>query len=112
MNKRDEYQVVILDSARQDLGLILDYLAAHDSATAAVRLITAFADKVASLKRFPLRGSRPTELERVGVRDVHQLTIKPYRLIYRVVERRVFIMFIVDGRRDMQAFLERRLLGR
>lgn len=111
MNGRADYEVAILDSARRDLGLIVDYLAAHDSPEAAERLITAFADKVASLKRFPLRGGRPAELERVGVADVRQLTIKPYRLIYRVVERRVFIMLIADGRRDMQALLERRLLG-
>lgn len=112
MNGRVEYEVVVLDSARRDLGLIVDYLAAHDSGRAAERLIAAFADKIASLKRFPLRGGRPPELERVGVADVRQLTIRPYRLIYRVVERRVFIMLIADARRDMQALLERRLLGR
>ena len=106
------YEVVILESARRDLRLIVDYLTAHDSGDAAERLIAAFADKVTSLKRFPLRGGRPAELERVGAADVRQLLIKPYRLIYRVIERRVFIMLIADGRRDMQALLERRLLGR
>ncbi|HYC95300.1 MAG TPA: type II toxin-antitoxin system RelE/ParE family toxin [Sphingomicrobium sp.] len=112
MKGQADYEVVILDSARRDLGLIIDYLTAHDSDDAAERLIAAFAEKVASLKKFPLRGGRPAELERVGATDVRQLLIRPYRLIYRVVEKRVFIMFLADGRRDMQALLERRLLGR
>jgi toxin ParE1/3/4 len=35
---------------------------------------------------------------------------KPYRLIYRVVDARVIVYLIVDGRRDMQSLLARRLL--
>jgi len=36
---------------------------------------------------------------------------KPYCLIYRVMGRDVVVFVIVDGRRDMQVLLERRLLG-
>lgn len=32
-------------------------------------------------------------------------------MIYRVIGRQVFIYLIADGRRDMQALLQRRLLG-
>ncbi|NBS83035.1 MAG: type II toxin-antitoxin system RelE/ParE family toxin, partial [Betaproteobacteria bacterium] len=35
----------------------------------------------------------------------------PYRVIYRVADNKVIIYLIVDGRRDMQAVLARRLLG-
>jgi toxin ParE1/3/4 len=37
--------------------------------------------------------------------------MRPYRLIYRLVNDTVFNMVKADGRRDMQALLERRLLG-
>ena len=37
--------------------------------------------------------------------------LKPYRVIYRVVGSQVVIYLIVDGRRDMQSVLARRLLG-
>jgi toxin ParE1/3/4 len=36
---------------------------------------------------------------------------KPYRVIDRVLGRQVVICLIVDGRRDMQSMLARRLLG-
>jgi len=37
--------------------------------------------------------------------------IKPYRVIYRIMENQVFVYLIADARRDMQTLLERRLLG-
>ena len=61
------------------------------------------------LSTFPERGSHPKELLALGVRDYRQIFFKPYRLIYRIVERRVYVFLIVDGRRDMQSLLARRL---
>ena len=45
------------------------------------------------------------------MREYRQLYFKPYRVIYRIVEVRVYIYLIADGRRDMEALLSRRLLG-
>ena len=53
----------------------------------------------------------PKELLSLGIRDYRQTFFKPYRMIYRVVERRVYVYLIVDARRDMQTRLARRLLG-
>jgi toxin ParE1/3/4 len=36
---------------------------------------------------------------------------QPYRVIYRVIDVRVFIILIADGRRDLQSLLAGRLLG-
>jgi toxin ParE1/3/4 len=38
------------------------------------------------------------------------LVVHVYRLIYRVLERRVIVMVVADGRQDMQRLLQRRLL--
>jgi toxin ParE1/3/4 len=45
------------------------------------------------------------------MRDFRQVFFKPYRVIYRIRDRSVFIYLIADGRRDMQPLLARRLLG-
>ena len=47
----------------------------------------------------------------LGIRDYRQVLFGPYRLIYRVIGTSVYIYLIVDGRRDMQSLLARRLLG-
>ena len=63
------------------------------------------------LAQFPERGSNPKELVALGIKDYRQTAFKPYRVIYRVLGGRVVIYLIVDGRRDMQSLLARRLLG-
>ncbi len=65
----------------------------------------------ASLAAFPERGSYPKELLQLGIREYRQAHFKPYRLIYRVIGKQVFIYLIADGRRDMQTLLTRRMLG-
>jgi toxin ParE1/3/4 len=74
-------------------------------------VLDALMDVVESLSRFPERGSHPKELLSLGIKEYRQTFFKPYRLVYRITDRKVIIYLIVDGRRDMQAVLARRLLG-
>ena len=46
----------------------------------------------------------------LGIREYRQVFFKPYRIIYRALEKRVVVMLIADGRRDMVAVLAERLL--
>lgn len=109
---KDWFGVEFTQGAEQDLESIFDYLAENASPEAATGLLDVVLKKVESLERFPLRGNVPKELEALGIREFRQVLMSPYRLIYRVMEQKVFIMVVADGRRDMQALLERRLLGR
>ena len=107
-----KFQVELTEGAEDDLERIYRYLAENRSSEDAERLLDAFLDKIQTLERYPLRGAVPKELESIGIRDYRQVLLTPYRLIDRVKNDTVFIMVIADGRRDMQALLERRLLGR
>ncbi len=44
----------------------------------------------------------------IGIREYREIFFKLYRMIYRVMENNVYVLVIADGRRDMQAFLQRR----
>lgn len=46
----------------------------------------------------------------MGIRDYREIFFKPYRIIYRVIDAIVYVFLVADGRRDMQALLQRRLL--
>ena len=83
--------------------------ATHDSAGSANRVLDCIEKALRALSMFPERGSHPKELLTLGVPDYRQIFFKPYRLVYRMVERRVYVYLIVDGRRDMQSLLTRRL---
>lgn len=110
--KEGRFEVELTQGAEDDLEAIHAYLAEHRSMDAAESLLSAFLEKVSTLERYPDRGSVPKELEALGVREFRQILLDPYRLIYRVIGSKVVILVIADGRRDMQALLERRLLGR
>lgn len=47
----------------------------------------------------------------LGIKEYRQTAFKPYRVICRVMGNRVVIYLIIDGRRDMQSVLARRILG-
>ena len=46
----------------------------------------------------------------LGVREYREIFFKPYRIIYRVINKNVYVLLIADGRRDMQTLLQRRLI--
>lgn len=105
------FDVLLTENAERDLDELYGYIAAHDTPGNAARVLDRIENTLQSLSTFPERGSRPKELLALGIREYRQTFFKPYRLIYRIVEQRVYVYLIADGRRDMQALLARRLFG-
>lgn len=109
--KPTRYEVLLTAGAEQDLESIHDYIAEFDSVANADHVLDCLMDVVDGLAQFPERGSYPKELVALGIKAYRQTAFKPYRVIYRILGSRVVIYLIVDGRRDMQSVLARRLLG-
>ena len=103
------FEVLLTSDAERDLEELYEYIATHDSAGNADRVLDRIEKVLESLCTLPERGSHPKELLVLGIREYRQVFFKPYRLIYRIAEQRVYVYLIVDGRRDMQALLARRL---
>jgi toxin ParE1/3/4 len=106
------FAVELTQGAEDDLEAIHAWLAEDRSPDDADALLDRLLEAVGTLERFPQRGSVPQELQALGITEFRQLLLTPYRLIYRVAGDTVYVFVIVDGRRDMQALLERRLLQR
>jgi len=105
------YTVLLTQGAEQDLESIYDYISEFDSPAKADYVLDRLMKTVEGLAAFPERGSYPKELLALGVKEYRQTFFKPYRMIYRVIVKRVYVYVIADGRRDMQSLLARRLLG-
>jgi toxin ParE1/3/4 len=106
-----DFDVRLTRGAEIDLGALYGYVTDNRSAEQADVLLDRLLAAIETLETFPLRGSVPKELDALGIREFGQILVEPYRLIYRLGGKIVFVMVIADGRRDMQALLERRLLG-
>ena len=105
------FDVLLTEHAERDLEQLHDYIAEHDTPGNAARVLDRIEKALEGLSTFPERGSHPKELLALGIRDYPQIFFKPYRMIYRIKERRVYVYLIVDGRRDMQTLLARRMFG-
>lgn len=104
------FRVLLADDAERDIEDIYRYIVGHDSVGNAERVLSALEAACERLSDMPERGNIPKELTGVGITDYREAHYKPYRIIYRIMGRDVVVYCVVDGRRDMQAFLERRLL--
>jgi toxin ParE1/3/4 len=105
------YEVLITHGAERDLEEIHDHIAEFDSPEKAEYVLSRLLEVAQRLATFPERGPHPKELQALGIREYRQTYFKPYRLIYRVIGKQVFIYLIADGRREMQSLLAGRLLG-
>ena len=105
-----KYSVHFIEEAERDIADIVVHISEHDCVESAEYVLLQLEKVCASLSQFPTRGHIPPELERVGVTDYREVHFKPYRVIYRISNGRVYIYCVLDGRRDMQVVLERRLL--
>ncbi len=104
------FRVRLAEDAEQDLVDIYRYVATRDSADKAAYVLEQLETLCARLAKLPLRGHIPPELDRVGVTNYREVHFKPYRVIYEVIGQDVFVHCVLDGRRDMQSLLERRLV--
>jgi toxin ParE1/3/4 len=96
--------------AEEDIAAVLDYLLAQDAVPAAVDLWQRFEDAFASLKQYPARGHVPPELLEYPDKRIRELHVGVYRLIYRYFDQDVYILFVADGRRNIQDALVDRVL--
>ncbi len=104
------FEVFLTNDAARDLIELYDYIAVHDALRKADYVLEQIEKAFSNLSEFPERGANPKELLALGIREYREIFFKPYRIIYRVMDKNVYVLLIVDGRRDMQSLLQRRLI--
>ena len=91
-----------------DLEEAVAFVAADDPA-AAGRLEERILSTIGLLTTHPERGRVVPELMRIGMRAYRNVTVAPYRVVYRVARDTVYVMAVLHGARDIEAVLLRRL---
>jgi toxin ParE1/3/4 len=103
------FEVLLSTQAEQDVEDIYRYVAERDEISKADRVLAALQACCRALADFPERGNVPKELRPIGITEFREVHYKPYRVIYRIFGTRVIVYCVLDGRRDMQSLLQRRL---
>jgi toxin ParE1/3/4 len=104
------FAVLLSAAAEHDLEDIYRYVAENDSIVNADRVLAGLEAACSRLASLPNSGNVPKELSLLGITEYREVHFKPYRVIYRVMKKTVVVYCVLDGRRDMQSLLQRRLL--
>lgn len=96
------------NTARTDLDAIINHIAA-DNVANALAILDRFEKKAGSLSDQSSRGRVVPELQSVGISHYLELIMKPWRIIYRLESDNVFILAVLDSRRDLDDLLLQRL---
>jgi addiction module RelE/StbE family toxin len=102
MNKK--YQVVWAEIAQHDLKQIIEYIAI-DSPGNASRILKKIKQKVSTLYNMPVRGRIVPELKEQGIHTYRELIVAPWRVIYRISDTTVFVLSVIDARRNVEDIL-------
>ena len=103
------FAVLLTHNAARDIKALFDDITEHDSPLKADTVLEQIEKPFSALSEFPARGIYPKELLKIGIREYREIFFKPYRIIYRVMDTKVYVLLMVDGRRDLQTLLQRRL---
>jgi addiction module RelE/StbE family toxin len=103
------YRVIWTETASRDLEEIVAYIA-QGSRQQARKVLKQIRGKTATLRSSPSRGRIVPEFLDFDLRSWRELVLSPWRVIYRIQGNLVFVDAVIDGRRDVEDILMRRLL--
>lgn len=109
MNK-GTYQVFWTQTAQQDLRTIITYIAA-DSKTHARKIYSIIKQKAGNLQQMPLQGRIVPELSYYGILTYRELISQPWQIIYRIEDSKIWVLAVIDSRRNVEDILLDRFLG-
>lgn len=103
------HPVVFAEIARSDLQSIVAFIAT-DNPLAAAQVLDQIERRVASLRTLPERGRVVPELAAFGCQTYRELIAAPWRIVYRIAGPTVYVLAVLDGRRNLEDVLLDRLV--
>ncbi len=104
------YDVIWSETSEKDLMGIVEYIAA-DSPSKAFEIFKEIKKKASSLYTFPDRGRIVPELQDQGIFLYRELIVPPWRVIYRISKKAVYMLSVLDSRQNVEDILLRRLIS-
>jgi toxin ParE1/3/4 len=94
--------------AEEDLKNIILYIA-EDNPTNAINIFEKIKETASSLTHFPERGRIVPELQDQGIFLYRELILAPWRIVYRISDKKVYVLSVIDSRQNVEDILLKRL---
>lgn len=105
------YIVIWTNTAENDLKEIIESISI-ESPRNALKILNRIKQKASNLYTLPERGRIVPELHSQGILQYREIIIPPWRLMYRIAEREIYVLSVIDSRRNVEDILLERLVGR
>ena len=102
-------QVLWTHTAKNDLEEIIYYIA-QNSLETAIKKYEEIKAAAKELSNFPEQGRIIPELAEQNIVKYRELIIPPWRLMYKIEKETVYVMALIDGRRNIEDILLHRQL--
>ncbi len=96
--------------AQSDLKQIIDHIAV-DSPDNALGILKKIREEASSLYTFPDQGRIVPELKDQGIHIYREIIVPPWRIIYRISDTNVFVLSVIDPRRNVEDILLDRFMN-
>lgn len=98
--------------ASEELVEIIEYIKNQSGSNIANNIYKKIITKIEHLIEFPNIGRKVSELESVGHTEYYEIIESPWRIFYRFTESEILIISILDGRRNIEEILYKKLIHR
>ncbi len=99
-----KYHVGWALAAQSDLEQIIDRISV-DGPINALEILKKIRNKAWRLRTLPHRGRIVPELRDQGIHIYREIIVPPWRIIYRTSDSNVFILSVIDSRRNVEDIL-------
>jgi plasmid stabilization system protein ParE len=107
----EKYFIKWAAPARGDLDEIIEYIT-QTNITYAVKVLDKIELAVKNLDTFHKRGRIVPELERYGYILYREIIVDYWRIMYKIEKDIVYIMILIDGRRNVEDIILKKIIIR
>lgn len=97
-------------NAASDLDDIVGWILENQSARHAESFVETIDAELSRLEEHPRSGRIIPELERHNITKYREIIVPPWRIFYSVETERILVLSVIDGRRNVEDILLRRIL--
>jgi toxin ParE1/3/4 len=106
-----KHEIIWSKDAGDELAEIISYIKYNTGKLTAEKIYTKIMNKVKQASENP-EGRRIAPLLReFGINYIHQLNINPWIIFYKVTGKKMEIISIIDGRRNLEEILYKKILN-
>ncbi|MDX9813410.1 MAG: type II toxin-antitoxin system RelE/ParE family toxin [Sulfurimonas sp.] len=104
-----KFEVFWTENATDDLKTIIEYIKL-DSIPTAKKIFFDIKKECEELHYFPQRKRVVLELQQIGILKYREIIYKRWRIIFKIEDKRVYILLVADTSRNLEDILFQRLI--